>query len=156
MDFKSFLENTLHSDQNVEIRDALLAEIPKRFVHYVDSMQTARHIAISGFSPANFNKTASPATQYDPEGIYAFKYDNNIVQKPHVVFDANLTKAIMLIDKANHQSNAKEMLSLLFNRSNGNILSNQLKRLGYQAVLRPNGEQIIIDLNVVSKIHPIN
>lgn len=152
-------ENVLYDDEQYEIRDAAPNDIPRYFLHLTDNQSDIDGIIQSGFNLRLFGRTGKKfnmpsMVEFDPRGVYASAIDdpNSISpNRPFVIFTAAIRKAIIATDKHSPVS-AKEILSRFFGGLTGAALSNRLKSLGYQAVLSPNSEQIILDPSIIQVI----
>lgn len=149
----------LSDSDGVIIREAEASEIPKTFIHRTEDAADIESIKQAGFDLKKFGRTAkkfnSPSflTKYDPRGVYATSADGLDLSKsgdkrPYVVFKANIDKALVL-QETSLDANAKKSLSDMFSGKTGAALRSALLKKGYQAVLRPGSEQIILDPSIV-------
>jgi hypothetical protein len=155
MNFREWLGKVLFEDDAVRIREAESSEIPKLFIHATEDPKDIESIRSQGFDLKKFGATrkkfGSPKFlwQHDPKGIYALAYTGQTGEtRPYLIFSTDIKRAIILEDKAAH-SDTKEALSKLFGGKTGSALSQALLRAGYQAVLRPGSEQIILDPTLI-------
>jgi len=157
MHFKDWL----NENEYVVIRDALLHEIPKLFIHRTENKKDALSIQKYGFNLKKFGRTGKKTRQFslcqfDPKGVYAIDINspndelNSYDSRPYVIFTANISKALLIEEKT--FVNAKLCLSKYFNFNTGGKLTNMLLKRGYQAVIRPDSEQIILDPKIITII----
>ena len=162
MRFSAWLirEAALLDDDNVNISEASPEEIPQQFIHTTHSPEWARSIADQGFNFSTFGHTASlygalpSLTQYQPQGIYALEYDEGMEKyetRPYVIFQANIDKALIVREKSS-EANVNQSLSQLFGGKAEGELRQALMQQGYQAVLYPDSEQIILDPDIIQVI----
>ena len=96
--------------------------------------------------------------QYQPTGIFSLSLDPGIergldrLTESYVIFEANINKAIIIEQKHLWAGGGYEQLSELFGGKKGKPLRTALMRKGYQAVLRKDSEQIILDPNLTTII----
>ena len=160
--FRLWLEKVIYEGEGVRIRDAEASDIPEYFIHTTEDPADVLSIQQNGFNMRLFGRTArrfqSPAflTQYDPRGIYALAGHGNeqYERRPYVLFAADIRKAIVLEAiggrlGGSSDANAKESLSKLYDGKTGTQLRIALMKDGYQAVLRPGSEQIILDPKII-------
>jgi hypothetical protein len=94
-------------------------------------------------------------TAHDPKGVYALEAgDEKYEQRPYVRFKASIRKALVVIEK--DVTTGKEVLSKLYGGKTGEQLRKALLRDGFQAVLKPGSEQIILDPNIITVEHAGN
>jgi len=159
MRFRLWVETIVHEDEHVRIRDAEASDIPELFTHKTEDVEDILAIQQQGFNLRKFGQTSrrfrSPAylTEYDPKGVYATAGGGESLspydKRPYVVFRADINKALVLEEKT-HQENPKQVLSELYGGKTGAQLRNALMKDGYQAVLRPGSEQIILDPSIIT------
>jgi len=136
-----------------DIRDALPGEIPKLFIHQTNSEEDMKSIVQQGFNLGLFGKTSKLyrfQDMYSPKGVFALEYENgmeNYTSRPYVIFSANINKALYFED-----FDGKEVLYKQLDSKSPSDFRNKLLKLGYQAVLRHDSEQIILDPNIIKII----
>ena len=153
----------IYEDDAVLIRDARPGEIPSHFVHRSDDQSAIDDIAQNGYNLNRFNQTArkynipQDMIQYAPRGAYSLSVDDPMVvsqkndPRPFIVFKAAIDKALILILK-DKWADPKEPLSKINGGKTGAQLRNALLKQGYQAVLIPGSEQIILDTKLMKPV----
>lgn len=146
-------EAVIYQDDNAQIRDAQPNEIPRTFVHTTDNQADIDSIVQRGFDLSRFGQTARKYgfpvnVQYDPKGVYALAADemDRMTPRPYVRFTAAINKAVVLVES--HPGAGKRALAAYMGAT-GDKLSSQLLKMGYQAVLTPDSEQIILDPSII-------
>jgi hypothetical protein len=164
MKFKVWLENVLYEDEDVLIRDATPDEIPQFFIHRTEDQSDIDGIVAHGFDMKKFGKTARRFNipnwmhQHDPRGVFSTSSDNNpetdyqqYDRRPYVIFTANIQRALMVIP-ISKTVRTKEALSRFMGGKVKGHLTRALLKMGYQAVLHHNSEQIILDPSLIQVI----
>ena len=160
LNFKDWMlcEEIFFQNADVTVRDAEPDDIPRFFIHRTEKKEDALSILHNGFNLNKFGRTGRQTRQtqlcnYDPKGVYALDMNypeeelNSYDTRPYVIFTANISKALVIEEKG--ITDAKMCVSQYFGKI-GAQLRNLLMKKGYQAILRPKSEQIILDTNIIT------
>ena len=156
MRFKLWLEMIIHEDEEARIREAEPSDIPGYFVHSTEDPKDALSIYENGFDLRKFHRTVRKYRtpeymwQASPKGVYALAGGHEQYERrPWISFKADINKALILEEKAPF-GNAKDTLWKLYGQPTAAQFRNALMKDGYQAILRPGSEQIILDPKIIT------
>lgn len=133
----------------------MLGSMPSKFIHFTDTIESAKAIYESGYDLSMFGSTgkkhkADPGlVQWDPRGMYALQYFEGMERdapRPWVLFEKSVDRAIMMTDKEYEPGACgKAKLSELYGGKTGQALQEALLRDGIDAIVSAGGEQVILD-----------
>jgi hypothetical protein len=162
LDFREMIqvldEQVLYEDEFVNIREAQPIDIPRLFYHKTTDRADILSIQRNGFDLSKFGRTGRRCHMqhcclFDPKGVYCLALDNyqqtEYDKRPYVIFQAHISKAIVVEEKSGSLISPKQCLSHYFGNKTGGRLTNFLQKKGYQAILRPHSEQIIFDPSII-------